>query len=141
MRFLKYLVAILIIVGSLLYGVYYFGTNIVSDKVMDEVYLELENSGQLEVVKQAINNDPEIMQYIENGANVDESKLPFKNKEQATRALIKKIGIDEIQDIQSKFQNGISENDLEMLLREIEGKFTHDEILALKVIAYKELNK
>lgn len=141
MRFLKYLLAILIIVGGVLYAVYYFGTNIVSDKVMDEIILELESSGELEVVKQTIIHDPEVMQYIEDGVNVDESKLPFKNKEQATRALIQKVGIDEIQDIQSQIQNGISKHDMELLLKEIEGKLTNDEILALKVIAYKELNK
>lgn len=141
MRFLKYLLAILIIVGGVLYAVYYFGTNIVSDKVVDEIILELEISGELEVAKQTIINDPEVKQYIEDGVNVDESKLPFKNKEQATRALIQKVGIDKIQDIQSQIQNGISKNDMELILKEVEGKLTKDEILALKVIAYKELIK
>lgn len=141
MKLLRFIITLLMIIGAVGYGVYYFGTNIVSDQVVDAVYTELEESGQLEEVKQMINNDPEIKQFIEEAANVDESKLPVKTKEQATRLLIKKVGISELEDIQTKFQGGISEHEIEGLLKEMEEKLTAEEILALKVIAYKELNK
>ena len=35
----------------------------------------------------------------------------------------------------------MSNNEIQMLLKEIEGKLTDEEIVALKVIAFKELNK
>ena len=43
--------------------------------------------------------------------------------------------------MQSKYQNGISANEINDILSSLEGKFTEEEILALKVIAYEELNK
>ena len=91
MKFLKFLLTTVVIVGCIGYGIYYFGTNIASEHVMDAVSAELESSGQLEEIKQFINNDPELKQFVEVGANVDVSKLPFTTKEQATRVLIKKL--------------------------------------------------
>ena len=141
MRLLKFLVTTVVLLGCIGYGIYYFGTNIASEKVMSAVSGELESSGQLEEIKQAINNDPELKKFVEEGANVDESTLPFTTKEQATRALIKKFGISELQNIQSKVQNGMSNSDAQELLNEMTGKLTEEELLALKVIAFKELNK
>ena len=122
MRFLKFLFASIIIIGGIGYGVYYFGTNIASEKVMDVVTTELENSGQLEDIKDVVNNDPELRKFIEDGANADESNLPFTTKEQATRALIQKVGISELQSIQSRAQNGMSNDEVQALLKELEGK-------------------
>ena len=141
MKFFKYLLTTLIILGGIGYGIYYFGTNIASDKLMDEVYGELEDSGQLEEIQQLFKNDPEVKKFIEAGANADESKLPFKTKEQAARVLIQKIGISELESIQSKYQNGVSNKEVMEILSEVEGKLTDEEFLSLKVIAYKELNK
>lgn len=141
MKFLKFLFVTIIIVGGIGYGVYYFGTNIASEKVVDAVTTELENSGQLEDVKQIINNDPQFSEFMEEGANADESKLPFTTKEEATRVLIQKVGINELQSIQSKAKQGMSNDEVQGLIKELEGKLTDEEILALKVIAYKELNK
>ena len=141
MKFIKSTLTTLIILGGVAYGVYYFGANIISDKVMDTLYVGLEDSGQLDEFKQIINNDPDIQKFIQDGENVDESKLPFKTKEQAIRTLIQKVGINELQDIHAKYQNGMSTNEIDGLLKEFEGKFTSEEILALKVLAYNELNK
>lgn len=141
MKFIKFILTTLIILGGVGYGLYYFGSNLIADKVMDAVVVELEDSGQLDHIKQIVNNDPEIQKFIEDGANVDESKLPFKTKEEATRIIIQKIGINELQDIQANYQNGMSNNEIMEALSAIEGKLTSEEILALKVLAYKELNK
>lgn len=129
---------IILIIG-LGYGIYYFGTNIASEKVMDAISEELENSGQINEIKRIVNNDPELMGFIEDAVDVDESNLPFHTKEQAMRAIIGKVGIGELQTIQANFENGMSNDEKLVLLQELEGKLTEDEILALKVIAYKEL--
>jgi hypothetical protein len=70
MKLLKILILIVLIIGGAGYGIYYVGTNIASDKVMSVVTAELENSGQLNEIKQIVNNDPEIKRFIEEGANV-----------------------------------------------------------------------
>ena len=141
MRFLKVLFTLLLILGGIAYGLYYFGTNKISENVVDSVYVELENTGQLEEIKQIVNNDPQIQQFIAEGKDVETSNLPYKTKEQATRAIIQKVGISELQNMQSKYQYGISANEINDILSSFEGKFTEEEILALKVIAYEELNK
>lgn len=141
MKALKFLLAIIIVVGSLGYGVYYFGTAFASEKVMDVVSAKLEDSGQLEEVKQFVNNDPEIQKFIAEGADIDESGLPFTTKEEALRTLAPKFGLSELQNIQTKAKNGLSANEQQELLSTIEEKLTADEISALKLVIYKELNK
>ena len=138
MKLLKILILLLLIIGGVGYGIYHFGTNIASDKVMNVVTTELENSGQLNEIKQMVAEDPELMRIIEEGANVDNYNLPFTTKEQATRVLINKIGFSELQSIHSKAQSGMSNEEIQELLVNLEGKLTEEEILALKVIAYKE---
>ncbi|MUK89178.1 hypothetical protein GMD78_12420 [Ornithinibacillus sp. L9] len=137
MRFLKFVFITIIVLAILGYGVYYFGTNIASEKLMDALSAELENSGELENIKQIIENDPELTAFLKDAESVDESTLPFTSKEQATRVLVKKIGISGLQDIQSKVQQG--QITKEELLQEVEEKLTAEEITALKVIAYKEI--
>lgn len=139
MRFLKVLAIVLILLVGAGYGVYYFGTNIASDKVMDAVTNELEKSGQIDAVKKEIEKDPELKKIIDEGANVDESKLPFTTKEEATRVLVKKVGISELNNIKNQVQNGTASK--EEILNQVQSKLTEEEMMALKAIAYKELNK
>ncbi|WP_047980799.1 hypothetical protein [Ornithinibacillus contaminans] len=137
MKLIKWLLIIVVFLGVIGYGVYYFGTKVASDKLMEVVSTELENSGQMETIKQAIENDPQLKGFLEGAETVDERTLPFTTKEEATRMIVKKVGISGIQDIQSKVQAGdITRNEI---LQEIEENFTEEEIMALKVIAYKEI--
>lgn len=139
MRFLKVLIVIVIVLVGIGYGVYYFGTNMASDKVMDTVSKELEKSGQIDAVKKEIEEDPDLQRIVNEGANVDDSKLPFNTKEEATRVLVKKVGISELNNIKNQVQNGTASK--EEIINKVQDKLTDEEILALKVIAYKELNK
>lgn len=137
MKFFKFVFIVIFVLAILGYGVYYFGTNIASEKIMEVVSSELEKSGQMETLKETIENDPELKGFIEDAESVDEDTLPFTTKEEATRMLVKKVGISEIQDIQSKVESG--QLNKEELLHEMQRKLTEDELTALKVIAYKEL--
>lgn len=137
MRFIKFLGGLIVILAIVGYGVYYFGTNIASEKLMDAVSTEIENSGEIEEIKSTIENDPELKSFIEDAETADKSTLPFTTKEEATKVLIKKVGISQLNDIRTKVQDGnISK---EEVLQEIQDKLTEEEILALKVIAYKEI--
>ena len=141
MKFLKVLFGIVVVIGVLGFSVYYFGTKIIADQVMEQVAVELNDSGQLESIKQEINNDPQLKAFIEEGKNVDSSTLPFQTKEQAVRVLVKKFNVSELQELQSKAQSGLTAEEKQQLLNDIEGKLTPEEMLALKVLAYKELSQ
>lgn len=136
-KLMKFILIPVILIGVIGYGVYYYGTNIASEKLMDKVSTELTNSGQMKEVKQYVESDPELKKFVEESGNVDQKKLPFTTKEEATRVLIKKVGISELRDIQTKVQEGTMSK--EEVLQKLQNNLTEEEITALKVIAYKEL--
>lgn len=137
MKFIKFLTITVVLVGVIGYGVYHYGTKIASDKVVKMVFTELEGSGELKEVKKTIESDSKLKSFIEDAETVDSSKLPFTTKEEATKVLIKKVGISELNDIRVQVQDGsISKR---KAFKEIQGKLTEEEVQALKVIAYKEL--
>jgi len=137
MRFMKFLLIILIFLGVIGYGVYHYGTKIASDKIAETVTTELENSGQKDEIKNVIESDPQLKTYMEEAKTADSSKLPFTTKEEATKVLIQKVGISELNNIRVKVQNGSMTK--EQVIQEMEGKLTEEEIMALKVLVYKEL--
>ncbi len=141
MKFIKVLLGIVVVIAVLGFSAYYFGIKIIADQVMEKVAVELNDSGHLESIKQEINNDPQLKAFIEEGKNVDSSTLPFQTKEQAVRVLVKKFNVSELQELQSKAQSGLSASEKQQLLNDIEGKLTPEEMLALKVLAYKELSQ
>jgi hypothetical protein len=128
-----------VLIGIIGYGVYYFGTSIASEKLMDAVSTELENSGQIEEVKQYVESDPELEQFIKEAESVDPEQLPFTTKAEATRVIIEKVGITKLSNIQAKVQEGTISK--EEILQTFQENLTTEEITALKVIAYKELYK
>ena len=115
------------------YGVYYFGTDIASDKIVEE----LENSGQLAQAKQYVENNPELKQFLSEAENVAPEQLPFTTKEEATRIIIEKVGIPELTTFQAKAQEGTLTK--EDILQTLQENFTEEEVLALKSIIYNEL--
>lgn len=137
MRFIKFLVVIVIFLGIVGYGVLHFGTKFASEKIVDTLSTELENSGQMDEIKNTIENDPQLKAYMEEAQTVDRSTLPFTTKEEATKVLIQKVGITELNDIRVKLQDGSMTQ--EEALQKVEGKLSDEEIAALKVIVYQEL--
>ena len=136
---LLFVFVFILLLGGLGYGAYYFGTNLASEKLADTVSSKLEHSGKIEQVKQYVENDPELKHSLEEAATVKQDQLPFTTKEEATRVLIKRVGISELMDIQAQVQEGTITKD--ELLQKAQEKLTEEEMLALKVIAYKELYK
>ena len=132
MRFFKVLISFIVIIGLVGFAVYYFGPKIVADQVMEKVTVEFENSGQLESIKQEIEKDPQLQAFIEEGKNVDSSQLPFQTKEEATRVLLKKFKISDLQEIQAKAKNGMTAEEKQEIFNQIESTLTEEEMLALK---------
>ncbi|SCY09357.1 MULTISPECIES: hypothetical protein [unclassified Lysinibacillus] len=137
MRFIKFLVVMIIFLGVAGYGVLHFGTKFASEKIVDTLSTELESSGQKEEIKNTIENDPQLKAYMEEAKTVDSSTLPFTTKEEAAKVLIQKVGITELNDIRVKLQDGSMTQ--EEALQMVEGKLSDEELAALKVIVYQEL--
>lgn len=137
MKIIKILLGFVVLLGGLGFAAYYFGTNLASDALIEEVSQELESSGEMEQIKTVIESDPELKTFIEEGETADTNELPFTTKEEATRVLVKKVGFAELNEIREQVQNGTASK--EEILNDIQSKLTEEEIMALKVIAYKEL--
>lgn len=141
MRAIKILLSIAVILVVIGFGVYHFGTKFIADEVMGQVAAELESNGQMEAIRQEVQNDPELRAFIEEGKNVDSSKLPFQTKEEATRVLMKKFDLNELNQLQIQARQGMTAEEQQALLNKIESRLTDEEMLALKALAYKELFK
>ena len=137
-KFLAITTIVLFFLGAFSYAVWHFGTNIASEIILGkmESTLDYEN---LEQAKSYIENDSKLHEIVSEAANTNPDTLPFQTKEEATRVLIKKVGVNYLLYIQEQAQNGsISEDEI---LSEIEGKLSEDEISALKYVLYMELYK
>lgn len=137
-KFLTITVIILVLLGAAGYAVWHFGTNIASEKIIETVKSNLTTE-DLEEIKSYIENDPKLQEVVNEVASTNPDTLPFQTKEEATRVVIKKVGVNRLLDIQEQAQNGSINPD--ELLSEIEGKLSEDEISALKYVLYKELYK
>ena len=134
---MKKFFTILVLLGAGGYAVWHFGTNIASEKIFEQV--ETLDNENLEEVKSYIENDPKLQAIASEAATTNPDTLPFQTKEEATRVLVKKVGVNRLLDIQEQAQNGAINKD--EILSEIEGKLSEDEISALKYVLYKELYK
>lgn len=128
---------LVVLVGVGGYAAWHFGTNAASEKIIETVEANLDNQN-LQEVKSYIQNDPMVQQIVSEAAATDPETLPFQTKEEATRIIIKKVGVGRLLDIKEQAQNGGLNKD--EILAEIEGKLTEDEIFALKYVLYQELN-
>jgi len=117
-------------------------------------------------LKQSIENDPELKSLIGNAKpgskhsnnpvsltaektnhisknsnplNFQTRKLPFDTKEEAAKFLIARIGLSELKSMYSKVQAGTMTK--AEVLQVLRSKLSNDEITALKLVAYKEMNK
>ena len=137
-KFFTITVSILVLLGAVGYAVWHFGTDIASEKIIEKVESTLDDEN-LEEIKSYIENDSKVQEIVKEAATTNPDTLPFQTKEEATRVLIKKVGVDRLLDIKEQAQNGSISKD--EVLSEIEGKLSEDEISAIKYVLYKELNK
>ena len=137
-KFLTIASIIFVLLGVAGYATWHFGTNIASAKIMENVVSNLDDK-TLEEVKYYIENDSKVQEIVSEAATTNPDTLPFQTKEEATRVLLKKVGVNTLLDIKEEAQNGSISKD--EVLAEIEGKLSEDEISALKYVLYKELIK
>jgi hypothetical protein len=142
MKILKRLLILAIVLGVGGYALYHFGTGFASDKIVDYVNDEMGKSGQVEEARRQIAANPELKKFLEEGLeNVDESTLVYKTKEEAVQDVIKKVGVSELMDLQSKISDGVTAEEQSEILAMLQKNLNEDEILALKYLANQELNR
>ncbi|TFE01667.1 hypothetical protein [Jeotgalibacillus salarius] len=137
----KLLIGLLIFVvfiGGGLYAVYYFGTEMAADQVVESVTEDMETTGEMDRVRTYIESDPVLSGYIEEAkAAKDDEDLAFTTRAEATRVMVQKVGIGELQQIQADAESGnLSEQEV---IQKLEQSLTEEELKALKVLAYKEI--
>ncbi|WP_100372894.1 hypothetical protein [Bacillus sp. FJAT-45037] len=130
------LLTITLILGGLGVAAFYIGTNMASEKMVDDFSGDPDQKEQL---RNFVENDPELSQMVREVEQIDSSTLPFQTKEEATRVLIRKVGLSELMEIQTQLERGTAS--LDEVLKSLERDLTEEEIKALKVVAYKELYK
>ena len=135
-KFLTITAIILVLLGVAGYAVWHFGTNIASEKIVEQVEANL-NDEDIKEVKSYIAKDPKLQEIVNEAATTNPDSLPFQTKEEATRVLIKKVGINRLLAIQEQAQNGSIS--IDEVVSEMEGTLSEDEISALKYVLYKEL--
>lgn len=136
-KFLIGTIITLMILAGLGYGLYIFGTNTASEKVVDDYTANLEDSGQMNDIRTIIESDPELLAMMEEAKAADPSTLPFTTKGEATRVLVNKLGVSKLKNLQAKAQSG--EASKEEILQVLQENLTEEEMLALQKIAYEEI--
>ncbi|MFB1081756.1 hypothetical protein [Jeotgalibacillus sp. JSM ZJ347] len=132
------LVVLIALIGGGLYAVYYFGTEMAADQVVESVTSDMKETGQMDQVKTYIEQDPVLSSYLKEAkAAQDDENLAFTTRAEASRVMIQKVGISELRQMQSDAESGtLSEQEV---IQKLEQSLTEEELKALKVLAYKEI--
>ncbi|WP_338449579.1 hypothetical protein R4Z09_25955 [Niallia oryzisoli] len=144
MKFVKWIIIPVVILIAVGFGVYHFGKDYAIDKVTEK----LESTGKIDEVKEMVKSNPELVsfikeietnpeakQYLNNQASTEQ--LPFDTKEEAVEVVVDRVGVTKLNDVVQRAQNGTATQ--EEIIQELSGDFSEEEIMALKIIAYKEL--
>lgn len=141
MRFLMTILIFLIFFSFAGIGAYMVGPDFSADRLVAEATEELRNTGQMEKIVEYVENDPQMIEYIEEAqlAEKESQELPFQTSGDAAGTVIKKVGITDL----AKMKSGVEDGTMspEEVIQKLEEDLTEEELLALKVIVYKELYK
>ncbi|ANU22949.1 hypothetical protein [Planococcus donghaensis] len=141
MRFLMTIIVFLIFFSFAGIGVYVVGPDLSTERLAIEATEKMRSNGQLEKVVEYVENDPKMRQYIEEAeiAEPKQQTLPFQTTGDAAGTLIKKVGISDL----AKMKSGVEDGTMtaEEVIQKLEENLSEEELLALKVVVYKELYK
>ncbi|ART78124.1 hypothetical protein B4U37_19690 [Sutcliffiella horikoshii] len=139
MKFFKGLFITALILGIIGYAGYYFVNKFIEDQAVEYVEKDLVENNDVAMAREYVDRSPALKSYIAEGAEADLEELPVQTREEATRMVMQKLSFQEMQQIQSKAANGMTEQEVLELMETFEEKLTDEELLALKAIVYKEL--
>lgn len=141
MRFLMSIIIFLIFFSFAGIGVYIVGPDLSTDRLVADATEKLRSNGQMEKVVEYVENDPQMLEYIEEARVAEEESqaLPFQTTGDAAGTVIKKVGITDL----AKMKSGVEDGTMsaEEVIKKLEEDLNEEEMLALKVIIYKEMYK
>ncbi|WP_053217495.1 hypothetical protein [Virgibacillus senegalensis] len=140
MRFLRNVTIVAVILAGVGYGLYHLAAGIIADNVIDQVEQELYADVNTGKIKKSIDSNPALEEFLADAPQIDQSQLPFTTKEGAVKNLVKKFSVGEIQEIRETVNKGMTQEEQTALLEKIEGKLSQQEMDAMKVVIYNELN-
>jgi copper homeostasis protein CutC len=129
------LLILIVVIGAGSYFAYKKALNVVADKMIDQVANQLTDADI-----QQIKNDPDVKALLASG-NPNDANLPFTTKKEAIQRVTQRLSIGDLKELASMASGGLTAEEKEKIKTEFESKFSPEEIKALKVVAYKELNK
>lgn len=141
MRFLKTIIIFLIFFSFAGIGVYIVGPDLSADRFVAEATEELRDNGQMEKVVEYVESDPQMLEYMEEAKLAEEESqpLPFETTGDAAGTVIKKVGITDLAKMKSGIEDGTMST--EEVIEQLEEDLNEEELLALKVMVYKEISK
>jgi len=95
----------------------------------------------MEKIVEYVENDPQMLEYIEEAqvAEQQSEPLPFETTGDAAGTVIKKVGITDLAKMKSGIEDGSMSAD--EVIQQLEKDLDEEELLALKVLVFKELYK
>jgi hypothetical protein len=99
----------------------------------------VSNEGENELNAPEVQAKPNLILH-ENENNSDDQPIAY-TKEEAVEAILDQFTLMELLSLYSNVQNGITKQDKEKILAMLEERFTEEEIEALKVIGFSDLEK
>lgn len=129
------LLILIVVIGAGSYFAYKKALNVVAYKMIDQVANQLTDADI-----QQIKNDPDVKAFLASG-NPNDANLPFTTKKEAIQRVTQRLSIGDLKELASMASGGLTAEEKEKIKTEFESKFSPEEIKALKVVAYKELNK
>lgn len=141
MRFLMSIIIFLIFFSFAGIGTYIIGPDLSTDRLVAKATEELRNNGQMEKVVEYVESDPQMLEYVEQAKTAEEESvpLPFETTGDAAGTVIKKVGVADLAKMKSGIEDGTMSAD--EVIQKLEEDLNEEELLALKVIVYKELYK
>ncbi|GAA0495495.1 hypothetical protein GCM10008986_22800 [Salinibacillus aidingensis] len=141
MKLLRRLCIFLLLIGVLGLGIYHFGTKIAAEKIVESYAEELSASPVMNQLEDQMNNHSELQQMVKDGAKAAEEGLPFSTKDEAAKELVSRFSVRELIELGNMAKDGLSQDEKLEMVNQLERKLSEKELLALKAIAYKELNQ
>lgn len=117
MKFFKGLFITAVVLGLLGFGGYFIFNKFIENKAVEYVEKDLATSNDIAAAREYVDNSPALKSYIAEGADADLSQLPFQTREEATRLVMQKLTLQEMQQIQAQAANGMTDEEALELIK------------------------
>lgn len=130
---------------------YQYAVSIAADKMVDEVSKQFANEEEIDKLMAHPKIQEEMAKLEEkntrntddkdNGDSKDNNSLAFATKEEALKAITKRLSAKEVKELSQKVMNGVTPEEKKEIEDTLKEKLTPEEFEAIKILALFELKK